>query len=60
MNRTPGYLLMSEFPNKETAVKKLQEIDKAAGFIPLDETLLHSATQEEIDDFLAHHGIKAR
>jgi len=54
VNRTPGFIVPSSFPDKETMIKKLHEINKNAGFSLLNEELLHSS----LDDILSHHGIK--
>lgn len=49
----------------EAAVKKLREVDKAAGYTPFnEEDFAHSEAEEnqvsyrDADDFLAHYGVK--
>jgi hypothetical protein len=62
MVRTSGFLLPTEFPNKEAFVAALQKQSRSAGFIPFSEDLLHSSLFEDKpelnEDLLIHYGIK--
>jgi hypothetical protein len=50
MDRTPGFVIPSEFSSRGDLMKRIQEQNEAAGFTPLDETVL----REE----LMHYGVK--
>lgn len=59
MYRSPGFIVPSSFPDKESLLKKLREQNDVAGFKPFDEKeLAHSQGAELLENVLAHHGTK--
>lgn len=55
MNRTPGFITPSSFPNKEVMMERIRELYKNAGSAPPSvEELLHASGGDE----LVHYGVK--